>query len=199
MSTQSSEKLLQDMMRQYCEQYVYPDVKMLREVRTQLSDEQKLHILQKEYSGWRPLHCAAASGDTQIISTLLTSLQSSVYRLKLLMVNKNYTPLHAAARWGNTESVKMILDFLTANQQIQIISVQWGGVTAIQIAEREGQRDIVRVLAEYQHRATKEMRYSKFTDLVIASKLLLVVCETYNHTYHTGGKFIYWIFVSIYF
>ena len=76
---------------------------------------------------------------------------------------------------------------------------QWGGVKAIQCTEREEQRDIVTVLTEYQQRATKEMRYSKLSDLVIASNLLLVVCHTCNHTYHTGGKFIYWIFVSIYF
>ena len=68
-------------MTQYCYEApssVYPDMKKLREVLTQLSDQQKLHILQKgNYSGWTPLHCAADIGHTEIIRTLLTSLQSS--------------------------------------------------------------------------------------------------------------------------
>ena len=43
-STQSAEKLLQDMMREYCEQYVYPDMEKLREVLTKLSDQQKFTL-----------------------------------------------------------------------------------------------------------------------------------------------------------
>ena len=179
-------------MRRYCKgpsSSVYPDMDTLREVLTQLSDQQKSHILQQKYNFWRPLEYTACRGHTEIISTLLTSLQSSAYRLKLLMVYKN-TPLHAAAHWGNTESVKMILDCLTADQQIQIMSVQCKGKTAIQKAESRGRTDTVRVLREYQHREEEEMRYSKFIDLIIASKLLLVLSETYNHAHHAGGKFI---------
>ena len=167
MSTQSTEKLLQDMMREYCwPPSVYPDMKKLREVLTQLPDQQKLHILQ-QYSGWgTPLHCAASRGHTEIISTLLISLQSSAYRLKLLMVDKSYTPLHTAAYCGHTESVKMILDCLTADQQIRIMSVQnWDRKTAIQYAESEGHTDTVGVLREYQHTADNLIReeYSKLT------------------------------------
>ena len=132
---------------------MYPDKKKLREILTQLSDQQKLHLLQQEYSAWgTPLNCAAFRDDTEIISTLLTSLQSSAYRLKLLTVRK-HTPLHTAALFGPTESVKMILECLTAHQLIQIISVQADGATAIQIAESEGNTAAVRVLREYQHRA----------------------------------------------
>ena len=56
----------------------------------------------------------------------------------------------------------MILECLTADQQIQLMSVQdGGGKTAIQIAERKRRRrirrrrhtDTVRVLTEYQQRA----------------------------------------------
>ena len=159
MSTQSAEKLLQDMITQYCRwtSSVSPDMKKLREVLTQLSDQQKLHILQQRYYGWwTPLHWAAASGDTEIISTLLTSLQSSADRLKLLMVDRYSTPLHDAVHFGNTESVKMILDCLTADQQIHLMSVQssWGRETA----ERRGHTDTVRVLTEYQQRADNLMR-----------------------------------------
>ena len=159
MSTQSAEeKLLQDMMSQYCIRDVYPDMKKLREVLTQLSDQQKLHVLQQKYSDlWTPLHYAAASDDTEIISTLLISLQSSAHRLKLLMVSK-YTPLHTAAGLGHTESVKMILDCLTADHQIQLMSAEWWGETVIQKAESTRHTDTVRLLTEYQLRADNLMR-----------------------------------------
>ena len=173
----SSTQLLQDMIEQYSKNIVYPDIKKLREVLTQLSDEQKLHILQQEYSGlYTPLHCAASRGHTEIISTLLTSLQSSADRLKLLMVSE-YTPLHTAARFGHTDSVKMILDCLTGDQQIQIMSVQsyWRGETAIQYAEMFSYADTVRVLREYQQRADNLMRevYSKLMMIIIP--LLLAI------------------------
>ena len=155
-STQSAEKLLQDMMREYCRQYVYPDMKKLREVLTLLSDQQKLHLLQQNYSGWRLLHWAAYRDHTEIISTLLTSLQSSADRLKLLMVMEE-TPLHEAAIFGHTKMVKVILDCLTTDQQIHLMSVQnrWD-TTAIQMAEHEGKTDTARVLTEYQQRALIE-------------------------------------------
>ena len=81
------------------------------------------------------------------------------------MVDKYDTHLHLAARWGHTESVKMILDCLTADQQIQIMSVQdWRGEKAIKKAERGGHTDTVRVLREYQHRADNLIKeeYGKF-------------------------------------
>ena len=163
-STQSAEQLLQDMMTQYSRwtTSVYPDMKKLREVLTQLSDQQKLLILQEEYSVWTPLYCAASRDHTEIISTLLTSLQSSADRLKLLMVNEYITPLHIAALRGHTESVKMILECLTADQQILFMSVQCNGMTAIQCAQSMGRTDIVRILREYQHRAAlMRKEYSK--------------------------------------
>ena len=78
-STQSAENLLQDMMTRYCERRpsVYPDMKKLSEVLTQLSDEQKLHILQQLYSALTPLHYAALRGHTEIISTLLIHIYGS--------------------------------------------------------------------------------------------------------------------------
>ena len=173
----SSTQLLQDMMRQYCKDRssVYPDMKKLREVLTQLSDQQKLHILQQKYSGWIPLRHAAYRDHTEIISTLLTSLQSSAYRLKLLMVYERYTPLHKAAYWGITASVKMILDCLTTDRQIQLMSVtSWEGETAVQYAESEGHTDTVRVLTEYQHRADNPMK-EKYSKLMIIIPLLLII------------------------
>ena len=174
LSTQSAEQLLQDMMRQYCKHWsssVYPDMDKLREVLTLLSDQQKLHILQQKHSVWRtPLEYAAWRDHTKIISTLLTSLQSSADRLKLLMVDED-TPLLVTARLGHTESVKMILDCLTADQQIQIMSVQWGGKTAIQYAETSRHTDIARVLRDRAENLMTE-EYSK---LMIIIPLLLII------------------------
>ena len=171
----SSTRLLHDMIRQYCSRRsVYPDIKKLRVVLTLLSDQQKLYILQQEYSGWTVLECAAYRGHTEIISTLLISLQFSAGRLKLLMVNDKYTPLHEAARQGHTDSVKCILDCLTADQQIQIMSVQWLGMTAIQWAERRGHTDTVRVLREYQHKAENKRR-EEYSKLMIIIPLLLII------------------------
>ena len=144
-------------MTLYCDQSspMYPDMDKLREVLTQLSDEQKLQLLQQRYLGLRPLYFAAIRDHMEIISKLLTSLQSSAYRLKLLMVYE-HTPLHAAAYHGHTKSVKMILDCLTAEQQILIMSVQrCRGETAIQLAERGGHTDTVRVLTECHQRVEK--------------------------------------------
>ena len=155
------------MMVQYCRwsSSVCPDMTKLREVLTLLSDEQKLRILQQkrysvcgtQYSGWTVLECAARRDHTEIISTLLTSLQSSTDRLKLLMAYENITPLHEAARRGLTESVKMILDCLTADQQIQLISVRTysESKTAVQYAKIEQHTDTVRVLKDYQQRAER--------------------------------------------
>ena len=173
-------------MTQYCVQYVYPDMKKLREVLTQLSDQQKLHILQQEYSGLHtPLYWAARRDHTEIISTLLTSLQSSAYRLKLLMVDDEYTPLHKAALWGKTESVKMILDCLAADQQIQIMSVQdCDGLTAIQWAETGICTDTERILREYQHRADNLMK-EEYSKLMIIIPLLLIIMSGVMRTFTT--------------
>ena len=99
-STQSAEQLLQHMMTQYCvleSSTVYPDMKKLRELLALLSDEQKLHILQQRYSVCgTPLRYAAGRDHKEIISTLLTSLQSSADRLKLLMVDKSDTTAYSS-------------------------------------------------------------------------------------------------------
>ena len=174
-STQSPEKRLQYTMKLYCEDRVYPDMKKLRKVLTQLSDEQKLQLLQQKYSVWTPLRYAAIRDHTEMISTLLTSLQSSAYRLKVLMSSKHSTPLHIAAHYGRTEPVKMILDCLTADQQIQIMSVQSiSGETAIQCAVKGGHTDTVRVLREYQQRADCLMR-EEYSKLMIIIPLLLII------------------------
>ena len=159
MSAQSEEKLILDMMKKYCDiiSPEYPDVNEVKEVLTQLSDEQKLDILEQLhlYTITTPLHCAAYRNHPGIITTLLMSLQSE-YRLPQLLMDKCSTPLHTASERGNIESVKMILDCLTADQQIQIMSVQdYWGETAIQCAERRGRTYIATVLTEYEKSARK--------------------------------------------
>ena len=173
-STQSAEKLLQDMMTQYCDwpSSVYPDMKKLREVLTQLSDGLKLHALQQKYSVKTPLDCAAQRGHTEIIGTLLTSLQSSAYRLKLLTVVGNWTPLHYAALNGHTDSLKVILNCLTTDHQTQLMSVRsCGDMTAIRWAVSRGRTDTLRVLREYKQKAEIERR-EKYSNLI--SHILLV-------------------------
>ena len=155
-SALSEGQLLQRMMTQYCRSSVYPDMKKLRDLLTQLSDEQKLDILRQKYL-WTPLHWAAVSDDPEIISTLLQCLPTT-YRLQLLMVDKISTPLHHAAHWDRPESVKVILDCLTADNQIELMSVQWGDETAIQNAEYHGNADVVRILREYWQQAKKQLK-----------------------------------------
>ena len=100
-SALSEGQLLQRMMTQYCRSSVYPDMKKLRDLLTQLSDEQKLDILRQKYL-WTPLHWAAVRDDPEIISTLLQCLPTT-YRLQLLMVDKISTPLHQASHRDRPE------------------------------------------------------------------------------------------------
>ena len=158
MSTQYEEKLILDTMKKYCDiiSPEYPDVNEVKEVLTQLSDEQKLDILEQLhlYTITTPLHCAAYRNHPGIITTLLMSLQSE-YRLPQLLMDKCSTPLHTASERGNIESVKVILDCLTADQQVQLMYVQCEGETAIQCAERRGLTYIATVLTEYEKSARK--------------------------------------------
>ena len=91
-----------------------------------------------------------------------------------------YTPLHAAAYHGHAKSVKMILDCLTAEQQILIMSVQrCRGETAIQLAERGGHTDTVRVLTECHQRVEKLQRQqgqSRLRKALSGTKVTKLLC-----------------------
>jgi hypothetical protein len=124
MSSESAKQRLEDMMRKYCESMgnKLPEIEELRDVLSQLSNQQRIDILQKKYPLWyTPLNCASYGSGAEILSTLLTSVESAD-RMKLLL--PTYPLLHAAAWCGHTESVKVILDSLTADQQLKIMSVQ---------------------------------------------------------------------------
>ena len=64
------------------------------------------------------------------------------------------TPLHIAARGGQTESVKAIFNSLTADQQIQLLTVEEDryGKTTVEMASGE----TADVLSEYKDRAREK-------------------------------------------
>ena len=153
-------------MREYVRRSKYhPDIEKLRELLSKVADEQKLDILQQTKGVWdmTALHKAAYRGDAEMITTILSSLQSS-YRPKLLMMRgfKQLAPLHAAVSEGNTESVKAILVSLTADQQIQLLTVEdWYGKTAVEMASGE----TAGVLSEYKDRAREKAHPGEFIPL----------------------------------
>ena len=141
-------------MREYVRRSEYhPDMEKLRELLSKVTDEQKLNILQQTKIGRdrTALHVAAGRNDAEMITTILSSLDSS-YRLDPLM-EKDFirrTPLHIAARGGHTESVKAILGSLTADQQIHLLPEEdWYGETAVEMASGLS----ADILSEYKNRA----------------------------------------------
>ena len=134
----------------------------LRKLLSKVTDEQKLNILQQTKSGRdrTALHLAAYRDNAEMITTILSSLQSSD-RLKLLMMRDDdkCTPLHLAAWRGHTESVKAILNSLTADQQMQLLAVEDGyDKTAVEMASGE----TADVLAEYKNRAREKADPGEF-------------------------------------
>ena len=89
-------------MREYVRRSKYhPDIEKLRELLSKVTDEQKLNILQqtKGVLGRTALHVAADRDDAEMITTILSSLQSSD-KLKVLYVKDYFgrTPHHTADR-----------------------------------------------------------------------------------------------------
>ena len=150
-----------------------PDIKKLRELLSKVTDEQKLNILQQTKDWWdrTALHEAAYRDDAQMITTILSSFQSSD-RLKLLTMRdyRQRTPLHAAVWRGHTDSVKAILNSLTADQQMQLLTVEdgsWRGKIAVEMASGETSD----VLIRYSMNAIRETRKGK-----ICRPLTLCLC-----------------------
>ena len=108
----------------------------------------------------RGIHEAAYRGDAEMITTILSSLQSSD-RLEPLMMrgDDKRTPLHTAVWGGHTESVKAILDSLTAVQQMQLLTVEdEDGETAVEMTSGE----TADVLSEYKNRAREKAGPGEF-------------------------------------
>ena len=151
-------------MREYVRRSEYhPDIKKLRELLSKVTDEQKLDILQRiKYVGSTALHVAADRDDAEMITTILSSLHSS-YRLDPLM-KKDFvkrTPLHVAARGGHTEPVRAILNSVTADQQMQLLTEDRLGETAIEMASGE----TANVLSEYKNSARETADAGEFIPL----------------------------------
>ena len=150
-------------MREYVRESEYhPDMEKLRELLSKVTDALKLNILQQTKGKWTDrtaLHKAAGRDDAEMITTILSSLQSS-YRLQLLMMKDNMrcTSLHKAASVDHTESVKAILSSLTADQQIQLLTAEdEDGETAVEMASGE----TADVLIRYSMNAIREARKGK--------------------------------------
>ena len=148
---------LKGMMRDYVKESEYQDMEELRELLSKVTDEQKLEILQqtKNERDRTALHEAAWRDDAEMITTILSSLQSPD-RLKLLMMRDNMkrTPLHEAASEDHTESVKAILDSLTEDQQMQLLTAEdlRHGETAVEMASGE----TADVLSEYKNKVKEK-------------------------------------------
>ena len=154
------------MVRKYVRRCDYhPGTEKLRELLSKVTDEQKLNILQQTKDGSKTaLNVAADRDDAEMITTILSSIQSS-YRPKLLMMRgfRQLAPLHKAASEGHTESVKAILDSLTADQQMQLLIVEedWCCKTAVEMASGE----TADVLSEYKNRAKEKADPGEFIPL----------------------------------
>ena len=169
---------LKDALEKYVRSSKYPDMEKLRELLSKVTDEQKLNILQQT-KGWcdrTALHYAADRGDAEMITTILSSLQSSD-RLKLLMMRDfiKRTPLHTAAWRGHTESVKVILNSLTSDQQMQLLTAEdKDGEAAVETASGE----TADVLFEYKNKAKEKAdpgEYAHLTEQSTCSCSLILV------------------------
>ena len=141
---------LMDMMREYVSNAEYPDIEKLRELFGEVTDEQKLDILLQTKTGldMTALHGAACRDDAEMITTILSTLQSSD-RLKRLMMTDYwmFTPLHTAASRGNTESVKAILNSLQSSDRLKLLMMRaFRQHTPLHIAASEGHTESVKAL-----------------------------------------------------
>ena len=155
------------MTRDYVRESGYhPDEKKLRDLLSQVTYEQKLNILQETKNRWveTALHEAARRGDAEMITTILSSLQSED-RLKLLMLKecRGCTPLQKAAHIGNTKSVKAILNSLTADHQMQLLTAEdEDGETAVESASGK----TADVLIRYSVNAIRRVKKGKIPTLL---------------------------------
>ena len=169
---------LMDMMREYVRSSEYPDMEKLRELLRKVTDEQKLNILQQTKNRWTDrtaLHVAAARDDAEMITIILSSLQSSD-RLDLLMIKDFWdcTPLHRAASRRHTESVKAMLISLTADHQMQLLTAEdKSGKTAVEMASGE----TADVLTEYKNTARERADPGEFILLSSHSWQMIKTCK----------------------
>ena len=171
---------MMDMMREYVRRSKYrPDMEKLRELLSKLTDVQKLSILQ-QYKSKRDgtaLHKAACRGDAEMITNILSSLESS-HRLEILLIrdSNRCTPLHISAWLSHTKSVKAILNSLTADQQKRLlIEEDMFGKAAVELASGE----TADVLSEYKNRAKVDSGEFIPVNRQIVNIRLFVICPTH--------------------
>ena len=125
----------------------HPDMEKLRELLRKVTHMQKLNILQQTKDGWdrTALHEAAYRDDAEMITTILSSLQSSD-RLRLVVMKNgdDSTPLHEAASKGHRESVDAILNLLSEGQLKQLLTEEGiNGKTALGVSSMSGKTHIL--------------------------------------------------------
>ena len=157
-----AKRQLEEMVTAYVQRSKHgATVAKLRELLGKVTDDLKLSILRqiKNLRDMTALHEAAYRDDAEMITTILSSLQSSD-RLKLLMKldASGCTPLQRAAARSCKKSVKALLDSLTAQQQLQLLTKKRAGDTAIEMASGE----TFDTLLEYGMAATNKARNGEF-------------------------------------
>ena len=111
-----------------------PNMVKLRELLSDVTNEQRMIVLLGG-CGMSALHWAAYRNHPEMITTILSSLNSSEkFNILTAEVYRHRTPLHVAAQWGSAESVDAILNSLKSKQQLQLLKVQKDGETAIEMA-----------------------------------------------------------------
>ncbi|KAI9918716.1 hypothetical protein PsorP6_011688 [Peronosclerospora sorghi] len=99
-------------------------------------------VLAGDYRGWAPIHGAAYSGDVGTLTALLQATESWITQL----TNQGETALHVAARRGHVEVIRLLLRHDSGNQRL--LGMQDNeGLTAAQIADRSGFKDIACLLS----------------------------------------------------
>ena len=129
-------KFVPDILKQYLlDAENHLDTGKLSEVLSKSTEQEKLNILQQTVLGSTALHNAAARDDAEVITAILSSLQSDD-KIKLLLMkdSSGCTPLHKAADGNLKRSVKAILNNFTAKQQLQLLTEKASGDTAIEMS-----------------------------------------------------------------
>jgi ankyrin repeat protein len=130
----------------------------------------------KSDGGWTPLHNSCEAGGLKIVKILVAA--GSDYNAKLL---NGMTPLHLAAQFGHLELVKFLLE----QKDIKRATRDAFGSTAFLRAAQKKHKDIVNLLAPFNHLDT-------------LSEDALGACNGFNATivdfgnFHNGNRVSRW-------
>jgi hypothetical protein len=99
----------------------------------------QINVIDEEYTGYGPLHCAAALGNTNMIRVLLglgAALNSSDFQ--------GCTPLHHAARHGQCDSVRMLVE-----AGADVMALDNSERPPLHVCAGRGHTDTVKLLISY--------------------------------------------------